>query len=825
MASSSSGGGGSHPSASPSADSLPSPAQPQASASASLDGGLLLRLLQNPPPHPRDQTLAPPPGVPGQHHYVDPAVAAAGPHFLTPPKIQGGGFAWPFPSAPPPQQQQQQQQQQQLRFPDPRFATSVDPYAALGGAADVVRAERPRPGAPPPGFGMVSHPAPGGREVPNAFGAMPNREQNHHPRGFGRTVNKEPGTGKAIQESFGILGRNPHGEQHMPITSGRDDATGVIYREQLLRRRRQQQQQDQFLSRMVTDTSANGPFGRMLHEEQHTFPSVVGRTLGGDRHLPPFTGGRILHTGQEQQEPHLGNMVQREQRWQGHMEEKGNASRQLPSMNARDMFGKTPVNELFHMTVPAGNSVPVDRREDIVNGLDVGGTGVVGLKHGVDGDVVAEARKFEVSYRTGEVRFAGQDEEEEDDSRHEDAMVEHLTESLVIDGNAESKEVLLQKSWPKSKDFRSDFSRGHHVSSQRIRFQRRNRPCRFDIDQFTPGFLSIFESLKPSAEEIAKQKQLLTALSRLINKEWPNSKLYLYGSCANSFGFSNSDIDLCLCVDDKEMSKVDIILKLADILEAGNLQNIQALTRARVPIVKLMDPETGLSCDICVNNLLAVVNTKLLKDYAQIDRRLQQLAFIVKHWARSRRVNETYQGTLSSYAYVIMCIHLLQLRKILPCLQEMKATYFVTVDGNNCAYFDQVDKLNKYGAHNKDSVSRLLWSFFHYWAYVHDYTRDVISIRTGRIVSCLIKEWKDWTRRVGNDRHLICIEDPFETSHDLGRVVDKFTIKILREEFERAANILQFDPNPSVTLFEPYIPPRLLPSLTQEETVSTTEVD
>lgn len=77
---------------------------------------------------------------------------------------------------------------------------------------------------------------------------------------------------------------------------------------------------------------------------------------------------------------------------------------------------------------------------------------------------------------------------------------------------------------------------------------------------------------------------------------------------------------------------------------------MQALTRARVPIVKLMDPDTGLSCDICVNNLLAVVNTKLLKDYAQIDERLRQLAFIVKHWARSRRVNETYQGTLSSYA-------------------------------------------------------------------------------------------------------------------------------------------------------------------------------
>lgn len=63
-----------------------------------------------------------------------------------------------------------------------------------------------------------------------------------------------------------------------------------------------------------------------------------------------------------------------------------------------------------------------------------------------------------------------------------------------------------------------------------------------------------------------------------------------------------------------------------------------------------MDPETGISCDICVNNVLAVVNTKLLRDYAHIDVRLRQLAFIVKHWAKLRGVNVTYQGTLSSYA-------------------------------------------------------------------------------------------------------------------------------------------------------------------------------
>jgi DNA polymerase sigma len=68
-----------------------------------------------------------------------------------------------------------------------------------------------------------------------------------------------------------------------------------------------------------------------------------------------------------------------------------------------------------------------------------------------------------------------------------------------------------------------------------------------------------------------------------------------------------------------------------------------------------------------VNNILAIVNTKLLKDYGAIDERLLQLVFVVKLWAKRRQVNDSYRGTLSSYCYVLMCIHLLQQRSPPSC--------------------------------------------------------------------------------------------------------------------------------------------------------------
>ncbi|KAJ0803333.1 putative RNA uridylyltransferase [Helianthus annuus] len=389
------------------------------------------------------------------------------------------------------------------------------------------------------------------------------------------------------------------------------------------------------------------------------------------------------------------------------------------------------------------------------------------------------------------------------DSAELDDLEEQVDNLLLEDGTDEKSDV---KKGPKSrdKDYRAD-KRGQWLLNQRMRNHRSHIECRGDINRLNARFLEIYESLIPPEEEKEKQKQLMALLNKHVTNEWPKARLFLYGSCANSFGFRKSDIDVCLAMGDADVDKSEILLKLADILKSDNLENVQALTRARVPIVKLMDPITGISCDICVNNMLAVVNTKLLLDYSKIDVRLRQLAFIVKHWAKSRGVNETYQGTLSSYAYVLMCIHFLQQRtpSILPCLQGMEVTYKVNVDNVECCYFDQVEKLQGFGSRNGESIAQLVWAFFNYWAYCHDYTNDVISIRMGSLIS---KREKDWTRRIGNDRHLICIEDPFEVSHDLGRVVDKRSIRVLREEFERAAEILQYDPNPCVKLFEPYIP-------------------
>jgi DNA polymerase sigma len=61
---------------------------------------------------------------------------------------------------------------------------------------------------------------------------------------------------------------------------------------------------------------------------------------------------------------------------------------------------------------------------------------------------------------------------------------------------------------------------------------------------------------------------------------------------------------------------------------------------AKVPIVKIWDPEFKLAADLNVNNTLALENTRMIKTYIQIDERVRPLAMIIKHWTKQRILND-----------------------------------------------------------------------------------------------------------------------------------------------------------------------------------------
>ena len=70
------------------------------------------------------------------------------------------------------------------------------------------------------------------------------------------------------------------------------------------------------------------------------------------------------------------------------------------------------------------------------------------------------------------------------------------------------------------------------------------------------------------------------------------------------------------------------------------MQKVVCISQAKVPIVKIWDPELELACDMNVNNTLALENTRMIRIYMEIDPRVRQLAMVVKHWTRRRIIND-----------------------------------------------------------------------------------------------------------------------------------------------------------------------------------------
>ena len=52
-----------------------------------------------------------------------------------------------------------------------------------------------------------------------------------------------------------------------------------------------------------------------------------------------------------------------------------------------------------------------------------------------------------------------------------------------------------------------------------------------------------------------------------------------------------------------------------------------------------------------------------------------------------------------------------------------------------CDYHDDVPSLSSFGAANSETLAELTAAFFAFWAWDFNYGRDVISVRTGRVLT------------------------------------------------------------------------------------------
>ncbi|MCJ1405365.1 Zinc finger, CCHC domain-containing protein [Xylographa trunciseda] len=254
----------------------------------------------------------------------------------------------------------------------------------------------------------------------------------------------------------------------------------------------------------------------------------------------------------------------------------------------------------------------------------------------------------------------------------------------------------------------------------------------------------------------------------------------------------------------------------------------------------------GVQCDINFSNFLALHNTLLLRCYSHCDPRIRPMILFVKAWAKRRRINSPYHGTLSSYGYVLMVLHYVVNVASPPLAPNLQIAWKAAPDEkpeeNECkgcnVRFWRSEKEIRIAANrgllttNRQPLGSLLRGFFQYFAHEGtEFLRDrqysghgfswsynVLSLRTyGGI---LTKQAKGWTgartetieptvagqeSKEVKHRYLFAIEDPFETDHNVARPVAHHGIVAIRDEFRRAHRLILnagFSNGVAVDLFE-----------------------
>jgi len=315
------------------------------------------------------------------------------------------------------------------------------------------------------------------------------------------------------------------------------------------------------------------------------------------------------------------------------------------------------------------------------------------------------------------------------------------------------------------------------------------------LQQLSQDFENILKTQSPNKSALKKRDGLYEHLKRSIEKRFKGSSLRRFGSSESGLSLAQGDLDLCLLFDGQKPKKV--LRSISSTLRFQEMEDIQVITSAKVPIIKFVDERTKIPVDISINNTLALHNTTLLKRYAETDERIRQCILAIKYWASQRDVCDAAKGTFSSYAWTLIMLQALQTTtpSVAPNIQSGTTRTHLTIEGieYDLTMADEPQQLLT--ETNTQSLGELMTHFFRQLVLERPWEQHVLSIRNGKPLTRKEKKWKYANPQAakavtleGKNRlglHSLPVEDPFNHEHDLSRVLRPDGALDIQEELFR----------------------------------------
>ncbi|KAI1436561.1 hypothetical protein GGR50DRAFT_229502 [Xylaria sp. CBS 124048] len=234
-----------------------------------------------------------------------------------------------------------------------------------------------------------------------------------------------------------------------------------------------------------------------------------------------------------------------------------------------------------------------------------------------------------------------------------------------------------------------------------------------------------YEYVRPRDFEERQRGELIARLEGLVRLKWHDAQVLPFGSFMSGLYLPTADMDIAICstsfingrypVYDRRKCLYDMKRHLGIHGVAAN-DEIETITKAKVPLLKYVDEYTGLKVDISFEKMdgYKAIDTFLMwkNQYPS----MPPLVAIIKHFLLMRALNEPVNGGIGGFTVICMVVHVLQM---MPQVQSrsMKTDHhlgdllmeFLDYYGNRFNYETVAIRMNPPGVVNKAAPTTVVY--------------------------------------------------------------------------------------------------------------------
>lgn len=309
----------------------------------------------------------------------------------------------------------------------------------------------------------------------------------------------------------------------------------------------------------------------------------------------------------------------------------------------------------------------------------------------------------------------------------------------------------------------------------------------------------LLETLKPNAASREQVEQIARAVKRSLGPVLPGAAVDAFSlarpMAGTAFGVAVPEVEVVVTLEGKGAEGADgklqksLIRTCTDrLVSQDSFKFRRSAFRGAEPKVTLITPpeQGNMPFNLAVNALMPARCSELFKA-CEMDPVAIELILLVRRWAKDRGISHAAKGHLSPYSWMLLAIYYLQVGT-----HQLPAMSFVV---------SKRDRPEPSPEKNNVSAGELLQGFMKFYA-SFDWAKENISVRQGQGAAPtrpLMLLHEDGKTQPGP-----CIEDPFETSNNLGSCMHWLSMSRLQEEFARG---VQLSGASLAELLEPWTPP------------------